>query len=241
MGQTRGYTPNDGCRAARGTVSGAVRIGLASARANAVPMAILWTFAAVLVLAYYLVPGVAGLLQPVADWQTRWGVWAAILNQVFFCAAIPTAFVLCVKRIRTGRPVAKGLCQAVWCALWGIVYVWFYALQTRLFGSDHAFATLAAKSAFDQFVWVPFVVMPINALFYLWMGSDFSLAAVRRECGSGYFRRIVMPNLIANWAVWIPVVFALYAFPYALQIQVLGLVASFWTLMCYQIGSRVCA
>lgn len=215
------------------------RIGWESAKANAVPMVILWTFAVALVLSYYFVPGVAAALQPVADWQERWGVGAAILNQIGFCAVLPTLFILCVKRIRTERPILKGLCLSAWCAMWGFVYVWFYAFQCRLFGAGHDLATLAAKSAFDQFVWVPLVVMPVNATFYLWMGKGFSFQAVRGEFGGGYFRRVILPNLVANWCIWIPVVFALYAFPYALQIQVLGLVAAFWTLMCYQIGSRV--
>ena len=215
------------------------RIGWESAKANVVPMVVLWSFALVLVSSYYLMPGVAAFLQPVADWQLRWGVRAAIVNQVFFCAIVPTTFVLLVRRIRTERPIVKGAVQSVWCVLWSFVYVWFYDFQCRMFGTGHGLATLAAKSAFDQFVWVPFVVMPVNAAFYLWMGRGFSWSAVVQAWRKGFVRHVILPNLIANWCVWIPVMFALYAFPYALQIQVLGLVASFWTLMCYQIGGRV--
>lgn len=220
-------------------MKGILRIGWESAKANAVPMVVLWGFAFVLVLAYYLVSGVAAFLEPVAAWQLRWGIWAAIVNQVFFCALVPTLFVLFVRRIKTERPLVKGVVQAIWCAMWSIVYVWFYDFQCRLFGTGHGLATLAAKSAFDQFVWVPLVVMPLNSMFYLWMGKDFSWPAVVQECRKGFVRRVVLPTLLANWCVWIPVMFALYAFPYALQIQLLGLVAAFWTLMCYQIGSRV--
>lgn len=216
-----------------------LRIGWASAKANRVPMLVLWGFAAALVIAYYAAPGVAAFLQPVADWQLRWGVGAAVINQVFFCALVPTVFVLCVRKIRTSRPLVKGAAQAVWSALWSFVYVWFYAFQCQLFGTGHDFVTLLLKSAFDQFVWVPLVVMPVNSTFYLWMGKGFSSRAVVEECRRGFVPRVVMPNLLANWCVWIPVMFALYAFPYALQIQVLGLVAAFWTLMCYQIGARV--
>ena len=86
-------------------------------------MVVLWTVAAMLVVGYYLVPGVAGFLQPVAEWQVAWGVWAAIANQLFFSVAIPTAFVLTVKRIRTERPFAKMACQAVWASFCAVVYV----------------------------------------------------------------------------------------------------------------------
>ena len=49
---------------------------------------------------------------------------------------------------------------------------------------------------------------------------------------------MVLPNLIPNWIVWIPVSLAVFSFPYALQIHVNGLVCTFWTLMCLQIGRR---
>jgi hypothetical protein len=37
--------------------------------------------------------------------------------------------------------------------------------------------------------------------------------------------------------VWIPVVAAIYTFPRALQIVVLGIVSSIWVLLSLQIGS----
>jgi len=40
------------------------RIGWAAAKANAVPMVVLWCLAAAMVAAYYLVPGVFMLLLP---------------------------------------------------------------------------------------------------------------------------------------------------------------------------------
>ena len=40
------------------------RIGWAAAKANAVPMVVLWCLAAATVAAYYLVPGVAAAFEP---------------------------------------------------------------------------------------------------------------------------------------------------------------------------------
>ena len=215
------------------------RIGWASARANAMPMFVLWLAAAAMALGYYFLPGMAEVLRPVADWQSAWGVRAAIVNQLFFSVAIPTAFLLTVKRIRTERPLAKMTCQALMSSMWAVVYVWFYGFQGRMFGMGHGLATLAAKSAFDQFVWVPFVVLPVSSSFYLWMGCDFSFRAMAAKCRAGFVRRVVLPNLFANWCVWIPVMFAIYAFPRDLQVQILGLVCSIWTLLQLQIGERL--
>lgn len=73
------------------------------------------------------------------------GVWAAIANQLFFSVAIPTAFVLTVKRIKTERPFAKMSCQAGWSSFCAIVYVWFYGFQCRMFGTGHDLSTLFAN------------------------------------------------------------------------------------------------
>lgn len=215
------------------------RVGWEAAKANRLPMAVLWAFAAALVLGYYLAPGVACFLQPVAEWQVAWGVWAAIVNQLFFSVAIPTAFVLTVKRIKTERPFAKMACQAVWASVCAAVYVWFYGFQCRMFGAGHDLATVLAKSAFDQFVWTPFVMVPLSSLFFLWLGSGFSWTETVAACRGRFVRKVVLPNLVSSWCVWIPVMFAIYAFPQDLQVQVLGLVGSFWTLLQLQIGRSI--
>ena len=217
----------------------ALHIGLASARANAVPMFVLWAIAAFLACAYYFLPGAENAFGPFAHFQRRWGVAAAVANQMVFCGLIPCVFVQTVKRIRTSRPIVKSALSAIWCGAWGAVYFHLYGLQSQMFGSGHGFATLIAKAAFDQFVWSPLVPIPLSAVFLLWMGNGFSLSETRRKCRDGFLARIWLPNLVSSWCVWIPVVFAVYAFPGDLQVQVLGLVSSFWTLMCLQIGKRV--
>ena len=107
-----------------------------------------------------------------------------------------------------------------------------------MFGDGHDLGTLLAKTAFDEFVWSPFTSVPLTSLFFLWMGSGFSFAKTVRTCRDGYFRRVMLPALFSNWAIWIPAVMAVYAFPLDLQIQMLGLVSCFWTLVCLQLGKR---
>ena len=68
---------------ANGQVS-AWRIGWASAKANAVPMVVLWCLAAATVVAYYLVPGVAAVFEPLMRWQVESGWVAAFLNRFVF-------------------------------------------------------------------------------------------------------------------------------------------------------------
>lgn len=53
------------------SVAIAWRIGIRSARANAVPMVALWLLAGATVWAYYAVPSVAAALEPLLRWQTH--------------------------------------------------------------------------------------------------------------------------------------------------------------------------
>ena len=65
------------------------RIGWESAKANAVPMFVLWTASVVLVSGYYFIPGVAAMLAPLKSWQDAWGWKAAFGNLV---GIAPAAF-----------------------------------------------------------------------------------------------------------------------------------------------------
>ena len=220
---------------------GSLRIGWESAKKNSLPMVVLWTLAAILAVSYYLAPPVAEVLRPLAELQTKWGPLAGAANQMFFCGVVPGLFMLVAKSIRPDRALQKFALQTLWSGMWGAVYFWFYALQARMFGAGHEWQTLLAKTVFDQFVWTPLVAVPLNGAFYLWMGSGFSFAALAARLRSGFVRTVVMPNLVSSWCVWIPTVAAVYAFPGELQVQVLGLVCSFWSLMCLEIGRRCAA
>ena len=214
------------------------RIIVGAARANALPAAFLWMAAVALVAGYRFVPGVASALEPVAQWQARHGWQAAFLTQFFFCGLVPGVFLLTVRSVKTCHPLAKASVQAVWCGGMGIACWWFYGLQSRLFGDGCGVFTLVCKTLVDQFVWTAFVVSPLSALFFVWLGCDFSVAKTRDTVRGGFVSRVVMPNLVANWCVGIPATFILYAFPPPLQLQVSGFVYAFWILMCLQIGRR---
>lgn len=213
------------------------RIIAGAARANALPAAFLWMAAVALVAGYRFVPGVASALEPVAQWQARHGWQAAFLTQFFFCGLVPGVFLLTVRSVKTCHPLAKASVQAVWCGGMGIACWWFYGLQSRLFGDGCGVFTLVCKTLVDQFVWTAFVVSPLSALFFVWLGCDFSFSRTRDTVRGGFVGRVVMPNLVANWCVWIPVVAAIYTFPLPLQVAVLGLVSSIWVMLSLSIGS----
>ena len=216
-----------------------VRIGWKSVAANALPMAVLWLLAVAMVWAYYHFPCAAAAVDPLAKWQTECGWLASFFNRLFFAGVVPGVFLVTVKALRVRRPVWVALTQGVWCGVWGIVCGWFYELQAFAFGNDSSVATLALKTVVDQFVWTVLVVAPANGVFFLWVGQDFSVARTRRAWPRRFYSELVLPLLLPNWCLWIPVVAIVYAFPLPLQVQVSGLALAASMLLSLFIGRQV--
>lgn len=220
-------------------LTSSLRIGWASAKANAVPTFALCAFAVCLVLSYYFHPGVSACFGKVRTWQEAFGWKAVVVSRIVFNGFVPGLFLLGVKSIRPRRPFATILAQAAFGCVLGLFCDAFFRLQSAWFGSGTALSTLVMKTLVDQFVWTVLVISPANAVFFFWVSRDFSLKRVRQEWPKqGVVSELVLPNLIPNWLVGIPAIFATYAFPLDLQIHVNGLVSAFWMLLCLQIGAH---
>lgn len=217
-----------------------LRVAWASVRASAVPMVALWTAAAATVVAYYLLPGFAEALEPLARWQRNCGKGAAFLNRAFFCGLLPGLFLVTMSSIRPRRPLLVVVAQVIWSGLSGILTDVMYSLNALWFGTGVDIRTLAMKTAVCQFAWAPLVFTLPGAVFCFWIGCDFSWRRVRNEWPDDYWRVGYLPFLISNWVVWIPVLMAVHVFPTTLQIQLSGLAGSFWTLLGLELGRRVC-
>ena len=216
-----------------------IKIGWESAKANAVPTFVLWTFALSLVLSYYFIPPVAGYMGTVRTWQESFGWKAVVVSRLLFNGIVPGVFLLSVKSIRPHKPFATIFAQATFGCVLGLFCDAFFRLQSSWFGSAPELSTLVLKTLVDQFVWTVLVISPVNAVFFFWVARDFSFRRVRQEWPKhGVISELVLPNLIPNWFVGIPAIFATYAFPLDLQIHVNGLVSAFWMLLCLQIGAR---
>ncbi len=214
------------------------RIGIRSVRANAVPMVALWALAAATVWAYYAFPSVAAALEPLRKWQAEGGWWAAFLNRVFFNGLLPGVFLLAIPSIRPRHVLLVIGAQALWGGCWGVATDFFFRWLDVLFGSGRDMATLFCKMMADAFGFTLLISAPADAAFFFWAGRDFSFARAWRERPKRFFLGLVLPNLISNWCVWVPVSLAIFAFPLPLQVQLSGFAAAFWTLMCLQIGVR---
>ena len=216
----------------------ACRIGLVSARANLVPMVVLWALAIGLAVAYYRVSGVAQALEPLCEVMTRYGWGMAFLSMLVYCGVLPGLFFLLQPSIRPSRPMLTCVLQGLWSGVMGSACNVFFALQDAMFGTGTDAVALVAKMSVDQFVWTVVFVSPATAAYFFWVGRDCSWRRTRQEWPRQFYRQLVLPNLLPNWCVAIPVNLVIYAFPLPLRIHILGLTSAFWMLMCLQIGAR---
>jgi hypothetical protein len=213
-------------------------IGLRAARANRVPGLVLQGAAFALLAAYYLLPGVREALDEVARWQTRYGVPFSMASYLFFCGIVPYLFCLAMPSLRPREP-GKALVFALvfWSAM-GLALPRFYAFQAAVYGDATDFRTLALKIVTDQCVYTALFASPAIAVSHLWKDRGYSWAAVAPLFGRGWYRRLVVPNLVMNWVVWVPSLCVVYSLPGALQSHVSGLIGGFWALMSLQIAAN---
>jgi len=213
-------------------------IGLKAARANLVPGLILQGAAFVLLAAYHFLPGVARALDTVAEWQVRYGIPFSFASYLFFCGIIPYLFCLAMPSLRPKEP-GKALLFAlsVWSVA-GLILPQFYRLQTYLYGAGTDVRTLTLKIITDQFGYTAFFASPYIAITHLWKDRGYRWSAIAPLLGRGWYRRLVIPNLVMNWVVWIPSLIVIYSLPTALQSHVSGLIGGFWALMSLQIAAH---
>ena len=126
--------------------------------------------------------------------------------------------------------------QTLWSGICGVVSDWMFSLNAYMFGTGVDLLTLSVKTTVCQFVWTPVFFAPIGAVVYFWIGRGFSLERFCSEIPDRFYYGLVLPNLLVNWVLWIPVTFAIHAFPTPLQIQLSGLAGALFSPMLLAIG-----
>ena len=202
------------------------------------PMVVLWCVALVLVAGYFAFPPVASVLEPLAAWQRENGWVAAFLNRFFFCGVLPGIFILSMKTLHAPHPFAVICAQTMLSGVCGIVSGWMFELHAFWFGTGSDFVTILVKTLVYQFGWVVVFFMPVGAAVYFWIGRDFSFRRMKAEWPRHFVSEMLIPNLVANWVVWLPLSLVIHMFPTPLQIQLTGLANAFLSLALLTLGRR---
>ena len=208
------------------------KAGLRSARANLVPGLVLQAFALAVVLGYYFYPPIRDGLDALSDLRARMGFWFGIVFTGLFGGLLPLLYLKATPATRALYTWKQGGALTLFWSYKGVEIGLWYAFQARVIGTGSDAGTIAIKSIIDQFVYCPVWAIPTTATFYLWCSTHFDPRAVLADLRAPrwYIRR-VLPMLIANLGVWLPLVCIIYALPTPLQLPLQNIVLCFFTLM----------
>jgi hypothetical protein len=212
--------------------------GLKAARDNLVPSLLILAAAAGLVVCYYQVPAVKVWLDVVGKINAENPTLFAMLCTGFTAGFVPWCFRMAFPSLRPARPGLDLLHSVVWWMFLGVLVRYFYALQGHLFGTDPSVEVVAKKVFVDQLGFTVFCGAPFNAISHLWKDSNWDTAKLRAAMGPGWYRRLVLPNLLPNFLVWFPGNIIFYSMPAELQLPVANCIGCFWALMCVRIATH---
>lgn len=208
------------------------RAGLRGARANLVPGIALQLGALALVIAYYRHAPTREALERLAVWRTDLGLTYSIVSTALFAGLIPMLYLWANPFTRS----TYNLRQAAWLVFFwaykGLEIDLWYRLLARVIGEGADARTIAIKTFLDQFVYCPIYAVPVTMFGYEFaaLGLSFTAFAVDVRAGQWYRRR-VLPSLIANLGIWLPAACIIYALPTPLQLPLQNLVMCFFTLI----------
>ena len=209
----------------------AARLGWGGARANLLPALALWVVGITIVLSYHHLEPVTRFLDQVGRWKVAWTPWFAIVSTAIFGSLIPVLIQRLLLPKKTPMPLRQVGLLALFWAIMGWEIDLLYRTQSHLFGDGTDPATIIAKTFADQFIWCPLLAIPQTVLGYLFIEKSGSFAACRAALRRKDFLHRAIPLLIATWAVWIPAVSLVYLFPPSLQLPLMNIILSLWSLV----------
>jgi hypothetical protein len=209
------------------------RSGIQGARANLLPGVMLQLTALALVLGYYYVPDVHGALARLVEIRRTAGFGFSIVSTALFGGMLPFLYIRFSAWIGKERPRYAWVQGLSLTAFWGYkgfeVDLWYH-LQALMFGGGHDVATIVLKVVFDQFLYCPFIAVPVTVAVYQAVDARRNWGAILADLRApGWYRRRVLPVLISNLGVWVPTVAVIYCLPTPLQLPLQNIVLCFYT------------
>jgi hypothetical protein len=215
------------------------KAGLRSARANLVPGLVLQAFALAVVLGYYFHAPTRDAFTELAHLRDSMGNWFGVVFTGLFGGLIPLLYLKSVPATRALFTWKQGGALTLFWSYKGVEIGLWYAFQARFIGTGTDAITITLKALIDQFIYCPIWAIPTTAIFYLWCSTHFNHRAVLADLRAPrWYARTVLPMLLANLGVWLPLVFIIYALPTPLQLPLQNIVLCFFTLMLAHISRR---
>lgn len=211
-----------------------------AAKANVLPGLVIQLTMLALALVYFHHPVAAVAFDHLADSKQRSGFRYALVAGMVAGAIIPE--LLRVFFFQSGRVHRENFANLIFTLpFWGTMCVivdLFYQLQAWMFGSGMDFQTVAIKVLVDQLGYTAFFATPVTCILYDWRHGGYQARTLLRVFRLGYYRDAVLPTLIANWAVWVPLISIIYSLPPTLQIPFFSLALSLWVMLYTWMSER---
>lgn len=204
----------------------------------AAPASIVLLAALALVVSYYHVPVVTGLLNQVGEFRIAGGYFFAAWLTAITSGFLPWLLRMFLPSLRPAHPIRDLIHSIVWWGFMGVVVSAFYEGLAWIFGSVPTPGVVFAKMACDMIGFTILIGAPGNAISHLWKDLGWDLKAFRAALRPGWYRRIVVPNLLPNWVVWGPGTAIFYSLPVELQLPVANAIGTCWALMCVRIAAH---
>jgi hypothetical protein len=208
-------------------------VGLRAARANLVPALVIQAAVVAVVLAYYFWEPARAWLTRLAEFRREGGYLFSLVSGVAAGGVLPELLRVAVfQRWRVRRENLGGLAfGACYWGLMGVTVDALYRTQALLFGGGVDFATVLKKTLVDQFLFTPFVSIPLTVVVFEWRHAGYRLGAVARSLGRGFYVRKVLPPAVSALGFWLPVVLLVYSLPLPLQFPLFTLALTLWVMI----------
>jgi hypothetical protein len=215
------------------------RAGWRAARANLAPGLVLWAVGSALVFAYYHHAPTHAALERLTDLHTRMGLLFSFLGTMLCGGLLPILYLRLDPAVRADYRLKNCLFLLAFWGYKGVEIELFYRVLAHVVGADNSVRTIAIKAAFDQFVYSPFFAVPVTVLVFSLNHAGLRFGPVLADIRSGHwYRRHVLPTVVANAALWIPMVCLVYALPLALQTLLFDLGLCYCILLVAHITRR---
>jgi len=215
------------------------RAGLFAARANFVPGLFLWAIASLVLAGYYWHAPTHALLEQLTALRERTGLLVPIVGTALCGGVIPFLYLKFHPASRAEYTWASGAFFLVFWAYKGIEANYWYVFVAWLFGDASGAHIVILKMLLDQLVYSPFWAVPLTVLCFSWHKAGFRFAPLVRDLrAGGWYRREILPSLIANFGLWVPIISIVYCLPLPLQLPLFDLVLVFYMLLMAHILRR---
>jgi len=208
-------------------------VGLRAARANLVPALVIQAAVVSVVLAYYFWEPARVWLARLAEFKREGGYLFSLVSGIVAGGLLPELLRVAVfQKWRVRREnLGNLLFGACFWGLMGMMVDALYRTQALAFGDGVDLATVLKKTFVDQFLFTPFVTIPLTVVVFEWRHAGYRLSGMLRVLSLDFYMKKILPAVVSGLGFWLPVVLLVYCLPLPLQFPLFTLALTLWVMI----------